>query len=98
MQAESADSAGLIRFPIRPATFARSAAHAQYGRTGRVYIYHGCFEPKFRYYARMCAYAIRNSELSAIAPAFTARWLLWTLQTSGEEFSVYIGRPAAQTL
>ena len=25
MQAESADSAGLTRFPIRPATFARSA-------------------------------------------------------------------------
>ena len=29
MQAENADSAGLTRFPIRPATFARSAAHAQ---------------------------------------------------------------------
>ena len=30
MQAENADSAGLNRFPIWPATFARSAAHAQY--------------------------------------------------------------------
>ena len=29
MQAENADSAGLNRFPIWPATFARSAAHAQ---------------------------------------------------------------------
>ena len=29
MQAENADSAGLTQFPIRPATFARSAAHAQ---------------------------------------------------------------------
>ena len=29
MQAENADSAELNRFPIRPATFARSAAHAQ---------------------------------------------------------------------
>ena len=28
MQAENADSAGLTQFPIRPATFARSAAHA----------------------------------------------------------------------
>ena len=26
---KNADSAGLNRFPIRPATFARSAAHAQ---------------------------------------------------------------------
>ena len=30
MQAENADSAGLNRFPIWPATFARSAAHEQY--------------------------------------------------------------------
>ena len=29
MQAENAESAGVNRFPIRPATFARSAAHAQ---------------------------------------------------------------------
>ena len=50
MQAENADSAGLTRFPIRPATFARSAAHAQYssgertgagarGRAGRIHVY-----------------------------------------------------------
>ena len=30
MQAENADSAGLNRFPIWPATFTRSAAHTQY--------------------------------------------------------------------
>ena len=35
---KNADSAGLNRFPIRPATFARSAAHAQY-RVQAVYIY-----------------------------------------------------------
>ena len=35
---KNADSAGLNRFPIRPATFARSAAHAQY-RVPAVYIY-----------------------------------------------------------
>ena len=29
---KNADSAGLNRFPIRPATFARSAAHAGAGR------------------------------------------------------------------
>ena len=38
MRAENADSAGPTRFPIRPATFARSAAHAQY-RVPAVYIY-----------------------------------------------------------
>ena len=36
MQAENADSAGLNRFQIWPATLARSAAHAQYAR---LYIY-----------------------------------------------------------
>ena len=75
----------------------RNYAHAHFLKH-IMRVRHGCFERKFRYYARMCAYALRNSELSAIAPAFTARWLLWTLQTSGEEFSVYICRPAAQTL
>ena len=35
---KNADSAGLNRFPIRPATFARSAAHAQY-RVPAVYLY-----------------------------------------------------------
>ena len=40
MQAENADSAGLTQFPIRPATFARSAARAcAVAGAGRIYIY-----------------------------------------------------------
>ena len=38
MQAENADSAGLNRFPIWPATFARSAAHAGNGERTHVYL------------------------------------------------------------
>ena len=39
MQAENADSAGLTRFPIRPATFARSAGAAGPKMTDVRYIY-----------------------------------------------------------
>ena len=46
----------------------------------------------------MCAYALGNSELSAIAPAYIIHGPMVAMDFADLRKGVYIGRPAAQTL